>query len=125
MLVLVLSLAALGLIASRLVSGDRIDGYQVGAQRCDRGDEMGTDVHGHRWCDTFTKFGRQTLDAEAPGHPEVVSVAAYNRTDVIPIRSGGTNLVVALHLADQSVRAFYIGCGVGLDNDRCFLVPPE
>ena len=88
---------------------------------------MGRDVSGDRWCDTFTNFARQTLDAADPGHAEVLGVDAYSpmASGVLSLRSGGTDLILALRLADDSIRAFYIGCGVGADNKRCFVGSPN
>lgn len=113
-------------VAAVLLIGNRtIDGYPIGPQVCRDPEEMGRDVSDDRWCDTFTNFARKTLDEADPGHAEVLGVDAYSPRVGVSLRSGGTDLIIALRLADNSVRAFYIGCGVGLDNKRCFVGPPD
>jgi hypothetical protein len=112
-LLAVLSLAAVGCETRTIV-----DGLPIG-QRTE-GDSR------------FEAFALATLDDVAPGHAPVESVEMYvpdfrtpDGSAVIANRSGGHDLIVLLHLADGSVRAFYIGCGVGLDTERCFLGPPD
>jgi hypothetical protein len=34
------------------------------------------------------------------------------------------DVIVVLRLADGGARAFYVGCGVGIDQDYCFLDRP-
>jgi len=80
----------------------------------------------------FRDFAIRTLDDALPGHALISSVEMYTPAfrnaagDVIlTARSGGADLIVVLNLADGSRRAFYVGCGVGLDRERCFLGPPD
>jgi hypothetical protein len=112
-------------VAILFVANRTIDGHPVGAQVCRDPEEMGRDVSGERWCDTFTNFARQTLDEADPGHAEILGVDAFEPKVGVLLRSGGTDLILALRLADNRVRAFYIGCGVGADNKRCFVGPPD
>lgn len=88
-----------------------VDGQQVG-QRADA-DER------------FVKFAVDTLDDTEPGHAEIVAVEAYEPHPPRGPRSGGRDLVIVLRIADGSVRALYVGCGVGVEVDRCFLGPQD
>jgi hypothetical protein len=112
-LLAVLSLAAVGCQTRTIV-----DGLPIG-QRTE-GDSR------------FEAFAVATLDDLVPGHAPVEGVEMYTpdfRTPdgsvILVTRSGGHDLVVVLRLADGVVRAFYIGCGVGLDTERCFLGRPD
>ena len=80
----------------------------------------------------FEAFALHALDDQAPGHARVTSVEMfvpdYRSADgsvILTVRSGGSDLIVVVGLADGTRRAFYVGCGVGLDRERCFLGPPE
>jgi hypothetical protein len=95
-----------------------IDGYPIGdAIDCSDGQ-----------CARFTDFAAQTLDRARPGHPVIVSVQVYlpdfrgpDGELLLAARSGGSDHVVVLTLADGTVEALYVGCGVGIDPDRCFI----
>lgn len=103
-----------------------VDGYPIGERRCsDAETAEWLNVHGRSWCDTFKNFARQSLDMVAPEHAQVVTVDVYNPGygEILALRSGGSDLVVVLRLADDSVRSFYVGCGMGADNERCFFDP--
>lgn len=81
----------------------------------------------------FIEFAIATLAAEDPGHADVSGVAMYqpdyrmpDGSQILWTRSGDMgNYVVALHLTDGRVRAFFVMCGAGLDTKRCFLGPPD
>ena len=90
-----------------------IDGYPVG-DRLD-GDRR------------FVDFATEEFDRSSPGHPAVASVEMYvpdfrtpGGDHILVTRSGGTSLVVAFRLVDATVVAFYVGCGVGVDQELCF-----
>ena len=81
----------------------------------------------------FVDFAIATLDTEVADHAAVTSVAMYRpdfRTPdgsmILFTRSGGMgDYVVALTLADDSVHAYFVMCGAGLDTKRCFIGPPS
>ena len=81
----------------------------------------------------FVDFAIATLDAEVRDHAPVTGVAMYRpdfRTPdgsrIVFRRSGGMgDYVVTLTLADDSVRAYFVMCGAGLDTKRCFIGPPS
>ncbi|MEA2611658.1 MAG: hypothetical protein QOG32_1384 [Chloroflexota bacterium] len=81
-----------------------IDGYQVGEQ-ASCGDR----------CPMYAATGARWLDQFAPGHPTITSTAIYvpdlRGVDggQIPVLSGGS--VVAMTLADGTVRAVFVSCG--------------
>jgi hypothetical protein len=72
----------------------------------------------------FSTFAIDTLDRTMPGHAEVVAVELYEPSPRPLHRSGGYDAIVVLRMADDTVRALYVGCGVGV-TDRCFLGPQE
>jgi hypothetical protein len=126
---LVVAVAAALLLVFLVATWDRrtfIDGYPIGAVACaDPESKAALNVNGHPWCGTFTAFALRSLDEAVPGHAVVVGLDLY-RPDypgVWVTRSGGLDLVAVLRFADNTVRSFYIGCGVGLDNERCFADP--
>ena len=91
-----------------------VDGYPLGAiATCESG------------CQRFVDAGREWLDREAPSHRPVVSVEVRRLgSPILLTRSGGNgDFVVVLHLDDDSARAIFVLCGVGLDRDRCFTMP--
>ncbi|HEX5823139.1 MAG TPA: hypothetical protein VFY18_01650, partial [Candidatus Limnocylindrales bacterium] len=82
-------------------------------------------------CPRFTAAAVAWLDSAVPGHAPVDQIelfvpdyrdSAGNR--ILMNRSGGTDYVAVIHLADRSVRAIQVGCGVGVDPDRCFTSAP-
>ena len=95
-----------------------VDGYPIG-ERVEADDQ-------------FTDFAIAVLDDQRPGHVEVASTELYtpdirsaDGQRVLYQRSGGHDRIVVLRLTDGSVRAFYVGCGVGAQPDRCFWRPPD
>ena len=97
-----------------------VDGYPLGepancAERCPR----------------FRDAASAWLDTTVPGHARVdkidLFVTNYRDADgslILMTRSGGTDYIAVIRLADGSVRAIHVGCGVGIDPDRCFTIPP-
>jgi hypothetical protein len=82
-------------------------------------------------CRRFSDFALADLDSSEPDHPPVVAIEAYVPDYRMPdgqrlllTRSGGYDLIIVLRLEDGSVRAAYVGCGAGVEPDRCFLGPP-
>lgn len=103
-----------------------VDGYPIGARRCTDPEAKGwLNAAGRPWCDTFANFARQSLDAAAPGHAQVSAVEFYDPDfgQILATRSGGSDLIAVLRLQDGGVRSFYVGCGIGAANDRCFVDP--
>lgn len=88
-----------------------IDGLQVG-RRADA-DER------------FVTFASARLDEAEPGHAEIAAVEAYEPHPPRGPRSGGRDLVIVFRLVDGSVRALHVGCGVGVEVDRCFVGPQD
>jgi hypothetical protein len=87
-----------------------IDGFPVG-------DRVTADQH-------FIDFASTTFDKASPGHPAVtvgdMYVPDYRMPDgqrYIIAATGGEIRVVVLHLADDSVKAFLVGCGGILPGD--------
>jgi hypothetical protein len=79
-------------------------------------------------CDRFIDFATASLGAPPPA---VRSVAVFypdfrgpNGERILTARSGGNNYVVVFTLADGNIKAVYVGCGVGIDPERCFLPEP-
>jgi hypothetical protein len=82
-------------------------------------------------CRRFSDFALADLDSSEPDHPPVVAIEAYvpdyrtaDGQRLLLTRSGGYDLIIVLRLEDGSVRAAYVGCGAGVEPDRCFLGPP-
>ena len=81
----------------------------------------------------FVDFAIATLDHDVPQHAPVTGVEMYladyrtpEGSQILWNRSGDMgNYVVALRLADDSVRAYFVMCGAGLDTKRCFIGPPD
>jgi hypothetical protein len=89
-----------------------IDGYTLGepAQCASR-------------CERYGEIARAWLDEAVPGHAETVITELWTLDRILMVRSGGRDYVVLLRLADGTTRAVVVGCGVGIDPDRCFTVP--
>ena len=109
---------ALIMLASGCANQTVVDGLPIG-ERVD-GDSR------------FVEFAIETLDGVEPSHAPVASVEMHvpdyrnaKGEVVLVTRSGGSDLIVVLNLADGLRRAFYVGCGVGLATDMCFLGPPD
>ncbi len=118
-----LSVLALGIIACHAGFPPQtfIDGLPVG-------DAVACGVEN---CARFSDFALADLDSSEPDHAPVVAIEAYTpdyRTAdgqrLLLARSGGYDLIIVLRLEDGSVRAAHVGCGVGVEPDRCFLGPP-
>lgn len=97
-----------------------VDGYPIGVPaRCADG------------CPLFRDAASAWLDTAHPGHSRVdridLFVPNYRDRDgnvILMNRSGGTDYIAVIHLADGSVRAIQVGCGVGIDPERCFTSQP-
>lgn len=113
------AIALLTIVVAGCVGQRFIDGIPVGA--------------GVDYDPMFVDFAIATLDDEDPGHAPVdgaeMFLADYRTPDgskLLWTRSGGNGeYVVALHLSDDTVRAYFVWCGAGLDQTRCFLAPPD
>jgi hypothetical protein len=82
-------------------------------------------------CGRFSDFALADLDTREPDHAPVVAIEAYvpdyrtaDGQRLLLTRSGGSDLIIVLRLEDGSVQAAYVGCGAGVEPDRCFLGPP-
>ena len=97
-----------------------VDGYPLGREApCDHG------------CPRFTAAASAWLDAAAPGHAAIDHIELFvpdyrdsAGNQILTTRSGGTDYIAVVHLAEGSVRAIQVGCGVGIDPDRCFTSAP-
>jgi hypothetical protein len=79
----------------------------------------------------FSDFALADLDSREPDHAPVVAIEAYipdyrmaDGQRLLLVRSGGNDLIVVLRLEDGSVRAIHVGCGAGVEPDRCFVGGP-
>lgn len=97
-----------------------VDGYPLGTRPgCPDG------------CPRFIAAASAWLETAVPSHAPVdqieLFVPAYRDSagnTILMNRSGGTDYVAVIHLEDGKVRAIQVGCGVGVDPDRCFTTPP-
>lgn len=111
---------AVGLLGLLLVVG----GCQLsGAARYPLGEPA--DCGGGR-CTQFIEFATASV-----GFANVVSAQVFhpdfrgpNGEHVLMTRSGGENLVVVLTLDGGATVSFYVGCGVGINPDICFIAEP-
>ena len=92
-----------------------VDGFPIAERMCSDGQAVD-------WlCQGLTGFGAATLDAAEPDHAAVASVELYRpdyRTSdggkILHTRgTAGGEAIVAFRLADDTVRAFYVGCIAG------------
>ncbi len=128
MIASVRGIAAFGLLALGIIACQEgippqtfIDGLPVG----DRA------TWGVREGDRFSEVALAELDSREPNHAPVVAIEPYvpdyrtaDGQRLLLTRSGGYDLVIVLRLEDGSVRAVYVGCGAGVEPDRCFVGPP-
>jgi hypothetical protein len=108
-----LSILALSFLVAACGARTYVDGFPIGDPVCTGG-------QGEAWlCDGMTRFAQTKLDAT--DHAAVVSVATYrpdyrgqNGETILHTRgtAGGESIVV-FRLADDDVRAFYVGCFAG------------
>jgi hypothetical protein len=117
-------LLAIGFVAwlplIRLGTPTVVDGYPLGSRAaCDDG------------CPRFNAAATAWLDTAIPGHAAIdrieLFVPDYRDSEgntILMTRSGGADVIAVLHLADGSTRAIQVGCGVGIDPDRCFTSAP-
>jgi hypothetical protein len=97
-----------------------VDGYPLGVRAgCADG------------CPRFNAAASAWLDSAVPGHAAIdrieLFVPDYRDSEgnrILMNRSGGTDFIAVIHLADGSTRAIQVGCGVGIDPDRCFTSAP-
>lgn len=97
-----------------------IDGYPIGrAASCGDG------------CQRLTQAAGAWLDTAAPGHATVDRIELFdpdyrdaNGNLLLTSGSGGPTSIAVIHLADGSVRAIEVACGVGIHPDQCFTKPP-
>jgi hypothetical protein len=92
-----------------------VDGYPIAERTC-------ADAQAEAWlCAGFTDFAVSTLDATTPDHAPVAAVETYrpdyrdaNGGTILHTRgTAGGDAIVVLRLADDTVRAFYVGCFAG------------
>jgi hypothetical protein len=109
------SISVVALLVLLTACGGRtyVDGLPIGERVCSEAPD---------WlCDGFTDFAASTLDTTAPGHAPVTSVEAYrpdyrgpNGKPVLHNRgTAGGEAIVVFRLADDTVRALYVGCIAG------------
>jgi hypothetical protein len=119
-----LGVLALGVIACQagIPPQSFIDGLPVG-------DAVAWDdvYEGYR----FSDFALADLDSSEPNHAPVGAIEAYvpdyrmaDGQRLLLTRSGGNDLIIVMRLEDGSVRAIHVGCGAGVEPDRCFVGGP-
>jgi len=81
-------------------------------------------------CPKFAATASAWLDTTFPGHGPIVRIELFepdchdaNGNLLLTNRSGGRDYIAVIH-ADGRVRAIQVGCGVGIDPDRCFTSSP-
>jgi hypothetical protein len=97
-----------------------VDGYPLGTRaRCADG------------CPRFIAAARAWLDSAVTGHAAIDRIELFvpdyrdaEGNTIVMARSGGTDYIAVIHLADGTTRAVQVGCGVGIDPDRCFTSAP-
>jgi hypothetical protein len=97
-------------------SGTIIDGFPIGGA-----DSCGSSSDASFSCDTLKQAALETLDHRDPGHPQVVTYAVHGLDyanadffpDGMPFYGNGAPQVMVMALADGSLRAVGIHCGVG------------
>ena len=97
-----------------------IDGYPLGTRAgCADG------------CPRFIAAASAWLDTAAPGHAGIDRIELFvpdyrdsQGNTILTTRSGGADFIAVIHLVDDSVRAIQVGCGVGIDPERCFTSAP-
>jgi hypothetical protein len=97
-----------------------IDGYPIGrATSC--GDE----------CQRLTDAAAAWLDTAAPGHAKVDRIDLFEPDYrdasghlLLTSGSGGPTSIAVFYLANGTVRAIEVGCGVGIEPDQCFTKQP-
>jgi hypothetical protein len=108
-----LAVATLVLIVAACGARTYVDGFPIGDPLCTGG-------RGEAWlCDGMTGFAQTKLDAT--DHAAVESVALYrpdyrgpNGETILHTRgTAGGEAIVVFRLADDAVRAFYVGCIAG------------
>ncbi len=84
-------------------------------------------------CEDFGNEAIRWLDRVSPGRASIdrielraSDIRNANGDRMLLIRSGSRgDYIVVIHLADGSTRAVYVGCGIGIDPDRCFSADPN
>jgi hypothetical protein len=76
-------------------------------------------------CDDMTAEILRWIDREAPGDAGLASLTWHTMVDeagngVLMNRSGGSTWLAVATLTDGSRIPLLVGCGVGLDTERCF-----
>jgi hypothetical protein len=114
---ILVSVLLLSLLAG--CSGQKsIGGYAIGDRRCTEAENQDQEA-----CDRFTNFAQTALEQWLPGHDPVVAVEVYRDAITYAFGGFGEVSIVAFRMADNTLQAFHIQCGVGLDKERCFLRP--
>ena len=116
-----LALTALAALVVACGSAPRVDGIPIG-------EPVGC---GGGTCDAEIAFARSWLDGAAPGHAPVRQVEIHaadyrnaNGEQILLARSGGPTVAAVLRLEDGTIRAVLVGCGIGIDPDRCAVIDP-
>lgn len=111
----------LGLLVAFLAAcaAPSVGGYPVGDRRCT--DAAAEDQEERELCDLFRTFARSTLDEEVPEHASIVTVEVYREPPDVARAFGGYGdvAIIAFRLADDTLKAFHIQCGVGLSKEMC------
>ena len=85
---------------------------------------LGEPAHCAPICRQFTDYAATWLDDKAPGHSPIASADLWTLDHTFYLRSGSRgDYIVVLHLENGTARAILVGCGVGIDPDRCFTLP--
>jgi hypothetical protein len=96
-----------------------IAGFEVGERGCEPGSRvLGPGDLGS--CFGYRTLAEQYVNEDEPSHPPVSAIEVYANVPAIGTNSGAaTAAIVAIRLADGTVRAYRISCGAGASVDIC------
>lgn len=98
-----------------------IQGFDLGARRCELGlADLG--AGGTNACHGYRTVGEANLNEDFPRHAPIASSEVY--VDPVRVMLGGlgTRAIVVLRLTDETVHAYRVQCGVGVERDICLAV---
>ena len=112
------ALLALVVLAGAACSPTSIAGFEIGERRCDSGyPDFGPGSTNA--CSGYKTLGQRYIDEDEPAHAPVIATEVY--VDPIHVAHSGaaTSVIVVIRLTGDAVRAYRIGCGIGLDSSIC------
>jgi hypothetical protein len=95
-----------------------IAGFKVGARVCEPGlPDLG--AGGTNACYGYRTVAEANLQEAAPSHAPIAATEIYVDPVRVLLGGWGTRAIVVLRLADQTVHAYRVQCGVGIARDTC------